>query len=368
MVKSNYEILDVPEGSSRNEIRSAFRNLALKHHADRGGQDEEFIIIKQAFEDLKVGKKYPDSLDEKQHKSKFFWGTDEEERLRHNTLLSNDVAQEIKVGQEWVDALDRTDGTGIRLFGSKELGQIELERKPTGALSIKGKFWAGNLTHANHVFMWGSMTSPYFSDNENSKTMIHLTKGTFKLMEPLENGYNIENGSHIIVDNGDIVCGNVNGIRQQVPHPTGRVGMSLTKEHFTKLEAPKGKIIAGDVRETVSLEAEEVLVLNLVDNVNIKGKKILIFGSKVSYDVFFKLNAGGVIRFYDKGSGFDISDDAILQLENGKEFFLDDLKTRKLIGFGGQDMTYDFLDKLEESTGIIGSNWTSKLSSLFKKK
>ena len=56
MVKSNYEILGVPENASRNEIRTAFRNLALTHHADRGGQDEEFIIIKQAFEDLKSGK------------------------------------------------------------------------------------------------------------------------------------------------------------------------------------------------------------------------------------------------------------------------------------------------------------------------
>ena len=72
MVKSNYEILGVPEGASRNEIRSAFRNLALTHHADRGGQDEEFIIIKQAFEDLKSGKKFPDSLDEKKRRSKFF--------------------------------------------------------------------------------------------------------------------------------------------------------------------------------------------------------------------------------------------------------------------------------------------------------
>jgi hypothetical protein len=367
MVKSNYEILGVPENASRNEIRSAFRNLALTHHADRGGQDEEFIIIKQAFEDLKSGKKFPDSLDEKQRKSKFFWGTDEEERLRQNTLLSNDVAREIKVAQEWIDALNRSDVTGIKLFGSNELGQIEIERKPTGALSIKGKFWAGKISHSNHVFMWGSMTSPYFLDTDISKTLIHLTQGTFKLMDPLENGYNIENGSHIIVDNGDIVCGNVNGIRQQVPHPTGRVGMSIIKEHFTKLEAPNGKIIAGDIRETVSLDAQEVLVLNLIDNVIVKGKKISVFGPKVSYDVFFELKEGGMIRFYDKGSGFDISDDAIIKLENGKEFFLDDLKTRKLIGFGGQEMTYEFLDGLEGSSGVIPSNWASKLSGLFKK-
>ena len=144
--------------------------------------------------------------------------------------------------------------------------------------------------------------------------------------------------------------------------------MSLTKEHFTKLEAPHGKIIAGDIRETVSLDAEEVLALNLVDNVIVKAKKIFVFGPKVSYDVFFELKKDGIIRFYDKGSGFDISDDAILKLENGKEFFLDDLKTKKLIGFGGQDMTYEFLDKLEESSGVISSNWTSKVSGLFKKK
>ena len=97
--------------------------------------------------------------------------------------MSNDVAREVKVAQEWIDALNRTDTTGIRLFGSNELGQIEIERKPTGALSIKGKFWAGKITHPNHVFMWGSMTSPYFLEDDDSKTVIHLTQGTFKLME-----------------------------------------------------------------------------------------------------------------------------------------------------------------------------------------
>ena len=133
----------------------------------------------------------------------------------------------------------------------------------------------------------------------------------------------------------------------------------------------KSKIISPESCPVIcigNIHAGEVLVLNIVDNVIIKGKKISVFGSKVSYDVFFELKEGGVIRFYDKGSGFDISDDAILKLENGKEFFLDDLKTKKLIGFGGQDMTYEFLDKLEESSGVIPSNWTSKLSGLFKKK
>ena len=138
--------------------------------------------------------------------------------------------------------------------------------------------------------------------------------------------------------------------------------MSIEREHFSQLLAPNGKIIAGDARETVSLDADEIAVLNLVDNVKVSGKKIQVFGSKVSYDVFIELKRDGILRFFDQGSGFDISDDAILKLENGKEFFLDELKNKKLIGFGGQNMTYDFLDGLENYSN--GSNWSSKLSGL----
>ena len=367
MTQSNYEILGISDGSSRDQIRMAFRELALKHHSDRGGHDEYFIKIKQAFEDLKSGKKFPDSPEERERKAKFFWGTDEEEKKRKNTLLSNDVAKEMANAQEWLNALGRTKTSGQRLFGSKELGEIEIEKKPSNAISIKGKFWAGNLTHDDDVFMWGSITNPYFSDIEKSKTHIRLTNGTFKMMEPIENGFNIENGTKISVNHGDIICGHVNGIRDRVPDPDRRVGMSVEREHFSELLAPNGKIIAGDIRETVSLDADEIAVLNLVDNVKIKGRKIQVFGSKVSYDVFIELKENGILRFFDRGSGFDISDDAILKLENGKEFFLDELKNKKLIGFGGQEMTYDFLDNLSSYSKT--SNWSSKFSALnfFKK-
>ena len=75
MVESNYQILGLKNNASRHEIRSAFRELALKHHSDRGGHDESFIKIKQAFEDLKAGKKFPDSPDEHARKSKFVFDT-----------------------------------------------------------------------------------------------------------------------------------------------------------------------------------------------------------------------------------------------------------------------------------------------------
>ena len=201
------------------------------------------------------------------------------------------------------------------------------------------------------------------------------TQNTIMIEELVSNGYVVIAIEHAydanvsIFDNGDIICGNINGIRDRIPDPHARVGMSIEREHFSEMLAPNGKIIAGDVRETVSLDADDVTVLNLVDNLKIKGRKIQIFGSKVSYDVYIELKQGGVIRFYDSGSAFDISDDAILKLENGKDFFLDELKKKKLIGFGGKDMTYDFLDSIGKDHND-GNSWSEKFSTfnMFKKK
>jgi hypothetical protein len=321
----------------------------LEHHSDRGGDDEKFKRIKLAFEDLKRGKKYPDLPEEAHKKSRFYSGDSEEEKRRKNLLLSKDVAREIKIAEEWAAALNRVDSTGVRLFGSKELGELEFERKANKALSIKGKYWAGQLTYDGPIIMWGSITNPYFSDKEEHKTHIRVTHGNFKLIDPIENKYDIENGAKITADNGDIIVGSVSGTKELLPDPQGRVGMHVIKEHFTHLNAPKGKIIAGNIRETVRLEAETVVVINLVDNIKIKGKNILVYGSKVNYNVEFVLLAGGKIRFYDEGSGFDISDDAIIRLENGKQFRLRELKGAQMIGYGGKEITYDYLDSKEKN-------------------
>ena len=346
MVQSNYEILGVRDEATKAEIRDAFRKLVLEHHSDRGGDDEEFKKIKQAFDDLKVGKKFPDSPEEKSKKSRFYSGDSEEEKRRRNLILSRDVSKEVLRAQEWAAALNRTDATGVRLFGSKELGQLEFERKATKALSIKGKFWAGNLTYENSIIMWGSITNPYFSENDEEKTKIHVKNGKFSLIDPIENGYLIENGAKIIVDNGDIIVGDVYGKKETLPDPSGKVGMFITKEHFTELIATKGKIVGGFIRNTVKLESDTVMVINLEDNVKVKGRDISILGNKITYDVEITLTKGGKIKFHDQGSGFGISDDAILKLENGKEFRLHDLKKSQMIGYGGADITYEYLDNV----------------------
>ena len=59
MVENNYDILKIHDRATKKEIRQAYRNLVLKFHVDRGGDDEQFKKIKQAYEDLQLGKKYP---------------------------------------------------------------------------------------------------------------------------------------------------------------------------------------------------------------------------------------------------------------------------------------------------------------------
>jgi len=253
----------------------------------------------------------------------------------------------MKVAQEWTAAINRSNITGIRLFGSRELGQIEFERKHTKTLEIKGKFWAGHFKYDNPINMRGSITSPYFSPFEDHKTRIEVTKGNFRLIDSLKNNYDIDGGAKIIVRNGDIDVGNVRGKRQRVQDPEGRVGMSVLQEYFTELKAPNGKIITGNVIDTVKLEADTIVVLNLVDNVKVTGKNILVYGAKVTYDVEFFLKKDGKIRFYDQGSGFDISDDSVVNLENGKNINIRDLKKDHLISLGGKDITYDYIDNKE---------------------
>ena len=63
-MESNFDILGISENSSFDDIHKAFRKLALIHHPDRGGQDEQFKKIRRAYEDLMEGKKYPDTLNE----------------------------------------------------------------------------------------------------------------------------------------------------------------------------------------------------------------------------------------------------------------------------------------------------------------
>jgi curved DNA-binding protein CbpA len=328
MVESNYDILEIAEGSTEKEIRNGFRRLALQFHSDKGGDNEQFIKIKQAYEDLKIGKKYPETDIEKLRKSRVYSGDSEEDIRRKNRILGQELSKEMKTAQEWAAALNRSNSTGSKLFGSKTLGEIELERKANGALSIKGNFMAGELSYDGPIIMQGNVTSPSWT--EEFRTKIHLSKGDFKFVDPIENKYKIENGAKIIVDNGNAIIGNIFGRKYKVQDPEGRVGIYLTQENRTQILAPNGKIIAENAVNTVSLEADTIIALNLEDDVKISAREILLYGSKVTYDVIIELKKNGIIKFFESFSVQGISNDAKIRLENGKEIRLFDIKTKKI--------------------------------------
>ncbi|MDH3203488.1 MAG: J domain-containing protein [Nitrosopumilus sp.] len=378
MIENNYDILGIVEGSTDKEIRDAFRRLALQFHSDRGGENEQFIKIKQAYEDLKIGKKYPETDIEKIKNSKVYSSDNEDDVRRKNQILGQQISKEMKTAEEWVAALNRSNSTATRLFGSKTLGEIELERKANGALSIKGNFMAGSLTYDGPIIMQGSITSPSWT--QEFKTNIHLTKGDFKFIDPLENKYKIENGANIIVDNGNVVVGNIFGRKYRVEDPDGRVGVYQVQEHRTHISALNGKIIAENIVNTVSLEADTIIVLNIEDDVKITAREILFYGGKLTYDSTIELKQGGSIRFFENFSIQGLSGDAIIKLENGKKIRLFDLKTKKikdladefvpnkeiyakdvtLVGHGFT-ITYDMLDNLSKKPNKKQKrNWTSK--------
>jgi curved DNA-binding protein CbpA len=368
MVESNYDILEIVEGSTEKEIRDGFRRLALQFHSDKGGDNEQFIKIKQAYEDLKIGKKYPETDIEKLRKSRVYSGDSEEDIRRKNQILGQELSKEMQTAQEWAAALNRSNSTASRLFGSKTLGEIELERKANGALSIKGNFMAGELSYDGPITMQGNVTSPSWT--EEFRTKIHLTKGDFKFVDPIENKYKIENGAKIIVDNGNAVVGNIFGRKYKVQDPEGRVGIYLNQENRTQIFAPKGKIIAENAVNTVYLEADTIIALNLEDDVKIRGRELLLYGNKVTYDVVIELKKDGIIRFFESFSVQGISNDVKIRLENGKEIRLFDIKTKKIKDLAdefvpnksnynkddtmvgkGFTITYQMLENLDKKSG-----------------
>jgi len=376
-VENNYDILGIIEGSTEKEIRNAFRRLALRYHSDRGGENDQFIKIKQAYEDLKIGKKYPETDLEKIKKSRVYSSDSEETIRRKNRILGQELSKEMQIAEEWAADLIRTNLTDTRLFGSKTLGEIELERKANGTLSIKGNFMAGSLTYDGSIIMQGNITSPSWT--EEFRTNIHLTKGDFKFINPLENKYKIENGARIIVDNGNVVVGNIFGRKYKIEDPEGRVGIYEMQEQRTHISAPKGKIIAENIINTVSLDADSIMILNLEDDVQINAREILLYGSKVTYDTIIKLKKDGIIRFFENFSIQSLSNDAIIKLENSKEIRLFDIKTKKIKDLAdelvpnkneydknatmvgnGFTITYEMLDNLSKPTKNQNVRWASK--------
>lgn len=59
-----YQVLGLSPGASEEEVKRAYRKLAMKHHPDRGGDEAEFKRIKEAYESITAGNAYEPQYDQ----------------------------------------------------------------------------------------------------------------------------------------------------------------------------------------------------------------------------------------------------------------------------------------------------------------
>lgn len=52
-----YKILNIPQDSSLEVVKKAYKKLALVHHPDKGGNSNTFLKIKEAYEEILSGGK-----------------------------------------------------------------------------------------------------------------------------------------------------------------------------------------------------------------------------------------------------------------------------------------------------------------------
>lgn len=367
MARSNYEILRIRKGADQKEIQQAFRRLALQYHSDRGGDEEIFKEIRQAYDDLRAGRT-------RQSETHDLGQDDSAESIRKNTALAREVAERMLEAESWASELVTSGGTGTRLFGSPTLGEIELERKANGVLSIKGNVVAGSLNYAGPVSVRGTITSP---TRGAEPTRLTALVGNLEIADALQNRYRIENGARITVKNGNIMAGNVFGKKRRINDPAERAGVYTIKEYRTLLNSPNGAIYIANAVGTVALSALDVELDNAQDDVRITARNILIRGSSLTHDVQIHLLKGGSIRFLETHSVIGLSDDATVSLENGKTFSLHELKVKKvrdvpnppdgitgnetLIG-SGLTITYAVLDSLYDDESSLFKKFSRILS------
>lgn len=102
-----YDALGVTESASEEEIKKAYRKLAMKHHPDRGGDAKEFQKVQEAYDTLS-DKEKRSAYDLRQHPA-FGTGAGNHTWARHfDDDVVNEIFKKYKAGPHGARAYSRS--------------------------------------------------------------------------------------------------------------------------------------------------------------------------------------------------------------------------------------------------------------------
>eukprot|EP01063_Lacrimia_lanifica_P001332 TRINITY_DN10663_c0_g1_i1.p1 TRINITY_DN10663_c0_g1~~TRINITY_DN10663_c0_g1_i1.p1 ORF type:complete len:287 (+),score=79.44 TRINITY_DN10663_c0_g1_i1:194-1054(+) len=132
-VQCPYEVLGLPKGAGVDAAKDRFKKLALRHHPDMpGGDDEKFLEVQQAFEMIKNGGVDPATLQRRSYEpaqQHTGWGTkrasdkvDMNDLPEATYLYRNMVVWTDEVGQEARAHLPFPLAAGMVLYATPRAG------------------------------------------------------------------------------------------------------------------------------------------------------------------------------------------------------------------------------------------------------
>ena len=174
-MKNLYDVLAVTKDATAEQIKKAYRKLAMKHHPDKGGDEQEFKDIAKAYSVLS---------DEDKRKRYDETGQVEEERDPFNEILASFISDL----QDNVDSLN-TDIIDIaKKKIKKEIKEINLARIQTENKIKYLNFFLKRIKKDTESNVFNLVTKSKIEQLKSKLEAITKSMDILKRMEDVFNG------------------------------------------------------------------------------------------------------------------------------------------------------------------------------------
>lgn len=259
-----YIVLDIKSNATTDDIKSAFRSMALKHHPDVGGDWQSFIKIRNAYD-----------------------------KLTKTTETTMEMIDRLNV--EMVKATKWVKSSADH---NASFGNLEFE-KHGDLLKITGRIMAGNMLFSYNIIMYGDISSPVLG-----------TKHTMLSGKNIHVKGNVMNGA--VVNAHDIFATNVVGLKRKIKDKI-KVGVYHDISLKTVISAV-GNVTLRDVSGPVNINGKIVNVFNLRDGCSVTAEHLIIHGNTITHDCTIHVYKS--LKFLTKHI-LTLSDDCVITYPDG---------------------------------------------------